>query len=67
MDGDLCTASAIVDAIACVQLAAVLHQVDVRVKDLGLYGYYWLQAAQGLPFLEVGKQTLGNINVYHSW
>ena len=51
----------IVDAIAFVQLAAVLHQVDVRVKDLGLYGIYWLHAARSQSFLEVGKLAFSNV------
>ena len=49
------------------QLAAVLGQVGVRVKDLGLYGIDWLHAARSHCFLEVGKLTLSNVKVCHNW
>lgn len=43
-----------IDVIApCVQLAAVLHQLDVRVKDVRLWGYDWMLAAASNSFLEV--------------
>lgn len=52
-----------VDIIAShVQLAAVLHHFDVRVKDIGLWGYDWVLAAADTSFLKV--KTLG---MYHRW
>ncbi len=44
-----------VDAIACVQLAAVLDQLNVRAKDMSLYGRHWMSAAKHFSFLEVGN------------
>ena len=48
----------------CAQFAAVLHQVDVRVKDFHLWGFRWLLATQDTSFLEVIKQILEK---RHSW
>ena len=57
LDGKFCiTTGFYVDAIAsCVQFAAVLHQLDVRVKDLNPWGNHWLTAALGTSFVKVGK------------
>ncbi len=41
-----------------VQLAAVLHQLDVRVKDISLWGSNWMLAAAGNSLLEVGHKPL---------
>ncbi len=41
---------------SCVQLAAVLDQRGLRIKDLILYGEEWVVTAANNPFLEVGHQ-----------
>lgn len=42
----------------CLQLAAVLKQLDVRARDIRLWGVEWLSAAMEEPFLEVGHHQL---------
>ena len=45
---------------ACAQFAAVLHQLDVRVKDFDLWGFHWLLATHNTSFLEVRTQIITN-------
>lgn len=42
----------------CLHLAAVLKQMDVRARDISLWGNHWMSAAIKEPFLEVGHHRL---------
>lgn len=43
---------------SCAQLAVVMHQLGLRIKDVRLYGHEWVLTAANNPFLEVRHQPL---------